>query len=259
MANKPTWTIATGNEVVTTLSSPVNSSDTSFTVASGTGFTEGYIIIDEGESTEEVVYVEDVVGNTFTIATNGRGSEGTTAVAHTAGATITDIIVQSMFNGGRTSFYVGHNADGTHKVADIIDIVYPVGSIYISVVSTNPGTLFGVGTWTAFGAGKTLVGLDSGDTAFDTVEETGGAKTHTLTTDEMPSHTHTQNSHTHTTNIEANSQNVDVSGYPTFWTVRGLGSSNTGSTTATNQNTGGGAAHNNLQPYIVTYMFKRIA
>jgi len=55
--------------------------------------------------------------------------------------------------------------------------VYPVGSIYTSVVSTNPATLFGMGTWSAIGAGRVLVGIDSGDTDFDTVEETGGAKT----------------------------------------------------------------------------------
>ena len=54
---------------------------------------------------------------------------------------------------------------------------FPVGSIYLAVVSTNPGTLLGYGTWASIGAGRVLVGLDSGDTDFDTVEETGGAKT----------------------------------------------------------------------------------
>ena len=67
--------------------------------------------------------------------------------------------------------------------------IFPVGSIYMAVVSTNPSSFFG-GTWTAFGTGRTVVGIDAGQTEFDTVEETGGAKTHTLTTSEMPSHTH---------------------------------------------------------------------
>jgi hypothetical protein len=54
---------------------------------------------------------------------------------------------------------------------------WPIGSVFIAVVSTSPATLLGGGTWSAFGTGRVLVGLDSGDTDFDTVEETGGAKT----------------------------------------------------------------------------------
>jgi hypothetical protein len=54
---------------------------------------------------------------------------------------------------------------------------FPVGAVFISVVSTNPATLLGYGTWSSFGAGRVMVGLDSGDTDFDTAEETGGAKT----------------------------------------------------------------------------------
>lgn len=115
----------------------------------------------------------------------------------------------------------------------------PVGAIYISTVSTNPSTILGYGTWIAFGSGRTLVGVDTGQTEFDTVEETGGAKTHTLTTAEIPAHTHSA---------------FDFSGGPS--NLAGGGglniSGNTGST-------GGGGAHNNLQPYITVYFFKRTA
>jgi microcystin-dependent protein len=177
--------------------------------------------------------------------------------------------------------------------------VYPVGSIYISVLNTNPNAFFG-GTWVSFGTGRTLVGVDTGQTEFDTVEETGGAKTHTLTTNEMPSHTHTQNahnhtqdSHNHTQNSHNHTQNAHSHDYAwgegtgdgasgfTFMRPAGFGFSRATTsqtatnqattatnqattatnqaTTATNQNTGGGAAHNNLQPYITVYMWKRTA
>jgi len=76
------------------------------------------------------------------------------------------------------------------NITGILELTYPVGAIYISTVATNPNTLFGFGTWTTFGAGKVLVSLDTGDTDFDVASETGGAKTHTLSTAEMPSHTH---------------------------------------------------------------------
>jgi microcystin-dependent protein len=84
---------------------------------------------------------------------------------------------------------------------------WPVGSIFTSVVSTNPATLLGFGTWSAFAAGRMLVGLNGSDADFDTVKETGGAKTHTLTEAEIPSHTHTQNSHNHTQDAHTHTQN----------------------------------------------------
>lgn len=57
--------------------------------------------------------------------------------------------------------------------------VHPVGCIYTNITGTNPGTELGFGTWTAFGAGRVMVGYNSGDTDFDTAEETGGTKTNT--------------------------------------------------------------------------------
>lgn len=122
---------------------------------------------------------------------------------------------------------------------------YPVGSIYTSIVSTNPATLLGVGTWAAFGAGKVMVGLDSGDSDFDTAEETGGAKTHTLSIAEMPAHTHA---------TEGNDAHDAGAGVPYVDTKSGS-TPNSNATTST----GGGGAHNNLQPYIVVYMWKRTA
>jgi microcystin-dependent protein len=124
-------------------------------------------------------------------------------------------------------------------------LLYPVGSIYSNAaVATNPGTLLGFGTWTAFGAGRVMVGLDAGgDADFDTVEQTGGAKTHTLTISEMPAHTHTY-VEDYSTGAKGPNDNGNIKD--------GTRSKDTGST-------GGGTAHNNLQPYIVVYMWKRTA
>ena len=152
----------------------------------------------------------------------------------------------------------------------LLEAVYPVDSIYISTAATNPAVLFGFGTWTAFGDGRVPVGYNGGDSDFNAVEKTGGAKNHILTAAEMPSHTHTQNAHSHTvaglniSNLNAFSIN-DNSGDNIALADNAVPGINgtimvnkgTSSTTATNQNTGGGGAHNNLQPYIVVYMWKR--
>lgn len=123
-------------------------------------------------------------------------------------------------------------------LATILPFIYPIGMIIELNVSTNPNTLFGFGTWAAYGTGRVTVAIDAGQTEFDVVDETGGAKTHTLSTAEMPAHTHT----------------YSISG------AAGSGSSGgdvgSGGTTGS---TGGGGAHNNLQPYIVVYRWRRTA
>ena len=63
---------------------------------------------------------------------------------------------------------------------------FPVGSVFIAVVSTNPATLLGFGTWVAFGAGRVMVGINASDTDFDIIEEIGGEKSHILSPDEVP-------------------------------------------------------------------------
>ena len=125
--------------------------------------------------------------------------------------------------------------------------IYPVGSIYINAaVTTNPATLLGFGTWVAFGTGRMMVGYDASDTDFDALQETGGAKTHTLTTSELPSHTHNNPAGI---SPAPNANDLDITG-------------GNGATVASNvvtDATGGGSAHNNMPPYIVAYMWRRTA
>lgn len=129
----------------------------------------------------------------------------------------------------------------------------PVGFIIMTGVSTNPSTLLGYGTWTRI-QGRFIVGVSDSDTDFD-LDDTGGAKTHTLTIDEMPSHTHVQNPHQHTIGVSG------VAGISIPLASGGaLGATNnTSSVTATNQNTGGGDPHNNMPPFIAKYIWQRTA
>ena len=113
---------------------------------------------------------------------NGGAIDGTTIGATTA-STVAATTVTASGNVNTTGGELQIN--GTN----VLEKVYPVGSVYINAsVSTNPATLLGFGTWTAFGAGRVLVGLDSTDTDFDSAEETGGAKTVTLTASQIPEH-----------------------------------------------------------------------
>ena len=128
----------------------------------------------------------------------------------------------------------------------LLEAIYPVGSIFINTNGTNPGTFLG-GTWEAFGKGRVLVGQDTGDASFDTLGETGGEKTHTLTIQEMPSHNHGFSEalakwYSGADDMLGGTYDTRTNGY----------------LNATN-NTGGGQAHNNLQPYIVVSMWQRTA
>ena len=155
------------------------------------------------------------------------------------------------FTGVRNATFTGTVTIGS-DTATTLQAVYPVGSIYINAaVATNPGTLLGFGTWVAFGAGRVMVGIDSTDTDFDAAEETGGAKTHTLTTSELPSHNHAYTGQ-HTGD---NSNGLHHHSSSTKIAVGDDTSERTVSRTV--DSTGSGSAHNNLQPYIVVYMWKR--
>jgi hypothetical protein len=125
-----------------------------------------------------------------------------------------------------------------------IDIIYPIGSIYMSSVNKNTRTWLSGTTWVSWGIGRVPVGVDANNSNFNTAEKTGGESTHTLTITEMPSHHHT---------VTCQIGYVTECGGNT----RGAADDRVDPTDTTN--TGGGAAHNNLQPYITCYMWKRTA
>lgn len=155
----------------------------------------------------------------------------------------------------------------------------PVGFVYTSVVSTSPATMFG-GTWSRIGQGRVLVGQDATQTEFDTAEETGGEKTHTALTAELPVHTHPVD-HNHPIETSAvggaHSHVVErkAGAGTSTGVVRGNGTAAADGTTVAapehthdinlpnfignSGSTGSATPANNLQPYLVVYMWKRTA
>ena len=151
--------------------------------------------------------------------------------------------------------------------------MYPVGSIYLSTSSTNPSSLFG-GTWVAWGSGRVPVGINTGDGNFNTVEKTGGEASHKLTVAEMPSHTHTGSGNTGTgySSFMRVTTAIGLTGAANHAIGHTSGEykdmANTGefpganhyhSFSFTTSSIGGNGSHNNLQPYITCYMWKRTA
>ena len=164
--------------------------------------------------------------------------------------------------------------------------MYPVGSIYFSVKNENPSSKFG-GTWVAWGSGRVPVGVNSSDGNFNSVEKTGGASTVTLTTAQIPKHTHSvsgstnstgSHSHCENDNLWANkapttgsaAQHQVVCSVGGFWlTCRTQGGgmraelstdsagTHSHSFSCTSGSSGSGSSHTNLQPYITCYMWKR--
>ena len=211
---------------------------------------------------------------TYKIDANNNPIEGTQLDCYgiVSGANITNVTVVDGTDGGSSigdvvemlptaawgqdladALTKEHDRDGSHNSTAFVNFansLYPIGSIYTNAaVSTNPSTLLGFGTWVEFGTGRVLVGVDTGQTEFNTLGKSGGEKTHVLTTAEMPSHSH---------NI------------PT-WNGLAGGSYEVGGGSgqfspgydyippAPTTSTGNGDAHNNLQPYITVYMWRRIA
>ena len=173
------------------------------------------------------------------------------------------------------------------RFQSMLEEMYPVGSIYFSVKNENPSSKFG-GTWVAWGSGRVPVGVNSSDGNFNSVEKTGGASTVTLTTAQIPKHTHRVSGstnetgrHSHyehdslwanqpaTTGSAAQHQ-VPCSG-GVWFTCRTQGGGmraelstnldglHSHTFSCTSGSSGSGSSHTNLQPYITCYMWKRTA
>ena len=132
------------------------------------------------------------------------------------------------------------------------DIYYPTGKMYITMGNEDPNETIG-GTWELTASGKVLVGVDPSDVDFNTVGKTGGEKKHQLKIEEMPSHNHLLcGSPADSTDWIDGVQRVK-------YDVNKKTASNTYTLAQPVFDTGGSQAHNNVQPYVAVYMWKRIA
>lgn len=141
------------------------------------------------------------------------------------------------------NFLTKNEAASMYAPKNILEVAYPVGAIYLSVNNTNPSSLFGFGTWERI-EDRFLLGASSTYIA----GTTGGETSHILTVDEMPSHSHTFLRHQFDRNDDDNGTDVYGANNKTLPQVN-----------ATTDAAGGGQAHNNMPPYLVVYMWKRVS
>ena len=235
---------------------------------------EAAVMINKMESkdalaTKGSLYVGTGRTTTVTTSTNATVSipETTAFIPETNGGVM--IHDNSTSTGWKVDKVKAENLDNDSLAQVCLNLIYPVGSIYMSVKNASPETFLG-GTWVAWGSGRVPVGIDISDTDFNGVEKTGGEKTHTLTESEMPAHKHT--------GTEQEAQKFNIQKDSTFETRRYTASftaetMQTASNAVANPNgpfsgsgevvvehgitVGGGQPHSILQPYITCYMWKR--
>ena len=221
-------------------------SNHSYIEDSGTGDLKLKASIVEVQNTDATVGAKFTGDGSVELNHNGSKKLETTS----SGATVTgDLSVSGSITAG------GMN---------IVQNAYPVGSIYMNATSaTNPNTLLGFGTWVRFGEGRMVISQHSSNSRWDSAEETGGSETITLTTSQIPSHSHFTSSSgngfpntvqangalTVTSNSNGGAGNNDYN----FFGVSGQANQSPTS------NTGGGGSHDNMPPFITVYMWKRTA
>lgn len=147
--------------------------------------------------------------------------------------------------GGTKNQFLAKVSDENYNTAwkSVFDMIYPIGSIYISTNNTNPSLLFG-GYWQPFGQGRTLLGVDIDNQKYNEAYIEGGEETHTLTVDEMPSHKHGL---TQTYDVQRSGSGPG-----------GIALSNTTGVSGLTSSVGRTESHNNMMPYITVYMWQRV-
>lgn len=222
----------------------------------------------------KVAITQPATGSTLTVA-DGKtltasnsltlaGTDGTTMTFPTTTAVVARTDAAQTFTGVQTftAPVLGTPTSGNLTNCTVPSASWPVGSIYMSVVATNPNTLFGFGTWAVFGAGRMPISLDAGNALFDTAEETGGTAN---AVNVAHSHTVTDPGHVHAPaqgsvfygNLPA------TTGFGTTPSPDYVGI--TGSTTAsavtnlTVDSAGVSGTNANYPPFIAVYMWKRTA
>jgi hypothetical protein len=201
--------------------------------------------------------------------------------ADLASPTFTGTPAAPTASAGNNSTQISTTAYVDAAITAVKAALFPVGAIYTAVVSTNPGTLLGFGTWTAFGAGRVMVGFDSSNALFDTAEETGGSAdattvshTHTATVTDsghrhelaadvaissvFPNTTVTSSNQIAANAWASNSESYIFAGTSTDATIGRSSNETTGISVAIST-TGSSGTNANYQPYITVYMWKRTA